>query len=386
MTIVRRRRWRWRWAAGGARARCSSAGLWWTVRRGLASTRPALWLLGSALLRTRRRPGRLLRRVRRALGAAARLGLLGFVMARALVTRLLRPRAAGAGAPPPQGAPPCALAPTRRSSGSTGAQAQRHHRLHLGLMAVLAVGSKLITRRLSTGLDALALAERARDRGGAGSRSRSGRSGCANPQKYLGFLGTLFLFIATGQPVHRHSRLRAAHGLALHHRRRWRCACSWRCRSSASRTSGLRGYLASYVEPTVIMLPFNIISELSRTLALAVRLFGNMMSGAMILGILLTITPFIFPIVMIALGLLTGMVQAYIFSILAAVYIAAATRVRTARGRPGAHDLNRTPTRGDIMDSSTTHRRGIDRHRRTHHRLRDAWARPWPKGARWPRR
>jgi F-type H+-transporting ATPase subunit a len=76
------------------------------------------------------------------------------------------------------------------------------------------------------------------------------------------------------------------------------------------------------------MLPFNVISELSRTLALAVRLFGNMMSGAMIIGILLTITPFVFPIVMTALGLLTGMVQAYIFSILAAVYIAAAVRTR----------------------------------------------------------
>jgi F-type H+-transporting ATPase subunit a len=82
------------------------------------------------------------------------------------------------------------------------------------------------------------------------------------------------------------------------------------------------------------MLPFNIISELSRTLALAVRLFGNMMSGTMILAILLTITPFIFPIAMSALGLLTGMVQAYIFSILAAVYIAAATRGRKARPEP----------------------------------------------------
>ena len=90
---------------------------------------------------------------------------------------------------------------------------------------------------------------------------------------------------------------------------------------------GLGGYLKTYTKPTFIMLPFNIISELSRTLALAVRLFGNMMSGVMIVAILLTITPFIFPIVMTALGLLTGMVQAYIFSILAAVYIAAATQV-----------------------------------------------------------
>jgi F-type H+-transporting ATPase subunit a len=91
---------------------------------------------------------------------------------------------------------------------------------------------------------------------------------------------------------------------------------------------GIVGYLKTYTQPTLIMLPFNVISELSRTLALAVRLFGNMMSGAMIFAILLTIMPFIFPIVMTMLGLLTGMVQAYIFTILAAVYIAAATRPR----------------------------------------------------------
>jgi F-type H+-transporting ATPase subunit a len=84
------------------------------------------------------------------------------------------------------------------------------------------------------------------------------------------------------------------------------------------------------------MLPFNIISECSRTLALAVRLFGNMMSGSMILAILLTITPFFFPIVMSLLGLLTGLVQAYIFSILAAVYIAAATRTGTPAPQPGS--------------------------------------------------
>jgi F-type H+-transporting ATPase subunit a len=97
---------------------------------------------------------------------------------------------------------------------------------------------------------------------------------------------------------------------------------------------GLGGYLKTYVEPTVIMLPFNLISELSRTLALAGRLFGNMMSGAMIIAILLTITPYIFPLVMTLLGLLTGMVQAYIFSILAAVYIAAATRTQKPKSAP----------------------------------------------------
>ena len=97
---------------------------------------------------------------------------------------------------------------------------------------------------------------------------------------------------------------------------------------------GLGEYLRAYTKPTFIMLPFNIVSELSRTLALAARLFGNMMSGTMILAILLTITPFLFPIALSALGLLTGMVQAYIFSILAAVYIAAATRSRSPEPVP----------------------------------------------------
>ena len=101
------------------------------------------------------------------------------------------------------------------------------------------------------------------------------------------------------------------------------------------------------------MLPFNIISEVSRTLALAVRLFGNMMSGAMIIAILLTITPFLFPIVMTALGLLTGMVQAYIFSILAAVYIAAATRTRRSRREPAAQRPATNQHRGHTMDSMT---------------------------------
>lgn len=72
------------------------------------------------------------------------------------------------------------------------------------------------------------------------------------------------------------------------------------------------------------MLPFNIIGEISRTVALTIRLFGNIMSGGLIVAVLLSIAPFIFPVIMTALGLLTGMVQAYIFSILATVYIAAA--------------------------------------------------------------
>jgi F-type H+-transporting ATPase subunit a len=195
-----------------------------------------------------------------------------------------------------------------------------------GLMLVLAVGSKLVTRKLST--------DQNRSRWQnlleivvTGIEKQIEEVGLPHPEKYLGFLGTLFLFLATSSlctilpgydpPT---GSLSTTVALAL---------CVFvAVPLFGIADQGVRGYLKSYVEPTVIMLPFNIISELSRTLALAVRLFGNMMSGAMIIAILLTITPFIFPIVMTLLGLLTGMVQAYIFSILAAVYIAAATRTR----------------------------------------------------------
>ncbi len=195
-----------------------------------------------------------------------------------------------------------------------------------GLMLVLVLGSRLVTRRLSTDLQrsrwqnlleivVTAIEKQIED------------VGLRHPRKYLGFLGTLFLFVATASlgtiipgyepPT---SSLSTTAALAL---------CVFvAVPLFGIEDQGVAGYLESYAEPTVIMLPFNVISELSRTLALAVRLFGNMMSGVMIIGILLTITPFIFPVVMTVLGLLTGMVQAYIFSILAAVYIAAATRVR----------------------------------------------------------
>lgn len=91
---------------------------------------------------------------------------------------------------------------------------------------------------------------------------------------------------------------------------------------------GLGGYLKSYVQPNPIMLPFNIIGELSRTISLSVRLFGNVMSGTMIVGILLSVAPLFAPALMRAFGLLTGLIQAYIFAILAMVAIAAATQVQ----------------------------------------------------------
>ncbi len=202
------------------------------------------------------------------------------------------------------------------------------------LMLVLAVGAKLVTRKLSTDLkrsrwqNLLEIVVTA-------IQDQMTQVGLRNTKKYIGFLGTIFLFIALAnlftiipgyQPPT--SSLSTTTALAL---------CVFvAVPLFGIEDQGLGGYLKSYAQPTVIMLPFNIISELSRTLALAVRLFGNMMSGAMIIAILLTITPFLFPIVMTALGLLTGMVQAYIFTILAAVYIAAATVVRKPKLKPAS--------------------------------------------------
>jgi F-type H+-transporting ATPase subunit a len=149
--------------------------------------------------------------------------------------------------------------------------------------------------------------------------------GLNKPEEYIGFIGTLFLFIGVSNiciifpgytpPT---ASLSTTTALAL---------CVFLAVPFYGiGKHGVLGYFKSFLEPTWIMLPFNLIGEVSRTLALAVRLFGNIMSGGMIIAILLSISPFIFPVVMNLLGLLTGTVQAYIFSILATVYIAAAVR------------------------------------------------------------
>jgi len=91
-------------------------------------------------------------------------------------------------------------------------------------------------------------------------------------------------------------------------------------------SQGFIGYFRHYLKPSAIMLPLHLVSETSRNLALAVRLFGNIMSGAMIAGMLLAIAPFFFPIPMQVLALLTGAIQAYVFALLATVYIAAAVK------------------------------------------------------------
>jgi F-type H+-transporting ATPase subunit a len=210
-----------------------------------------------------------------------------------------------------------------------------------GIMAAMALGAKLVTRKLAVE-GTISRWQGALEIVVSSIEKQLKEVGLEEPERYIAFLGTLFLFVATAclctlipgyQPPT--GSLSTTAALAL-------------CVFVAVPLFGIReqgffGYLKSYMKPTPVMLPFNIISEFSRTLALAVRLFGNMMSGVMIIAILLTITPYFFPMAMTALGLLTGMVQAYIFSILAAVYIAAATIARKpkpiSQGPAGAHLL-----------------------------------------------
>ncbi|QTR52963.1 F0F1 ATP synthase subunit A [Thiothrix unzii] len=192
------------------------------------------------------------------------------------------------------------------------------------LMVALGGGCFLLTRRLSSAIH-IPRWQHVLEVVLLGIQAQIEEVGLAQSRRYISFIGTLFLFVVVANlaaiiPGYEPPTGSLSTSTAL-------AICVFiAVPLFGIREIGVRGYLKSYLHPTPVMLPFNIISEISRTLALAIRLFGNIMSGGMIIAILLTITPFFFPVVMHALHLLTGLVQAYIFSILATVYIAAATR------------------------------------------------------------
>ncbi|HRW30810.1 MAG TPA: F0F1 ATP synthase subunit A, partial [Emcibacteraceae bacterium] len=90
------------------------------------------------------------------------------------------------------------------------------------------------------------------------------------------------------------------------------------------KSKGLLGYLKSFTEPNIILLPFTILSQITRTFSMMVRLFGNMMSGQFLMGIILAFVGLLVPIPLMILHVLISILQAYIFTILATVFIAAA--------------------------------------------------------------
>jgi F-type H+-transporting ATPase subunit a len=189
-----------------------------------------------------------------------------------------------------------------------------------GLMAALAVGGWLATRALSvtptprqTVLEMIIGA--IEDQIQATMR--------AAPKPYVAMIGTLFLFILAAnwsslvpgvEPPTAHIETDAALGLIVF----------FAIFYFGIRRRGLGGYLKTFAEPTFFMIPLNIVETFTRTFSLIVRLFGNVMSGVFIVGIVLSLAGLLVPIPLMALGLLTGAVQAYIFTVLAMVFIGSA--------------------------------------------------------------
>lgn len=204
------------------------------------------------------------------------------------------------------------------------------------VMIILVVGSGLITRKLSvepplsrwqTTLEIIIQQIQSQIRDASGQ----------NPNQFLPFIGTLFLFIAMANvltifPGYESpaSSLSTTVALAL---------CVFvAVPVYGIKNVGIKNYLKHYIQPTPVMLPFNLISEISRTVSLAIRLFGNIMSTSLLVAILLSIVPLLFPAVMTLFGLLVGIIQAYVFTILAMVYIASGMEVQERKTRSDRGD------------------------------------------------
>ena len=202
-----------------------------------------------------------------------------------------------------------------------------------GIMAFLAGGSRLLTWRLAlrpsrrqaaVELVVEGLARQIRD------------TMQAEPAPYLPLIGTLFLFIFTAnwsslvpgvQPPTSHLETDAALGLIV-----FAAVIAF-----GIRRRGLRGYLGTFADPTFIMIPLNLVETFTRSFSMIVRLFGNIMSGVFVIGIILSLIGLLVPVPLMALDLLTGAIQAYIFSVLAMVFIGAA--VGAERPADGQGDL-----------------------------------------------
>ena len=198
-----------------------------------------------------------------------------------------------------------------------------------GLMAFLALSGLLATRTLALAPNryqaALEMIEEAIE-------DQIGSTMRVEPRPYVPIIGTLFLFILVAnwsalvpgvEPPTAHIETDAALGLIVF----------------ASiiyfgiRARGVGGYLKTFAEPSVVMIPLNLVETFTRTFSLIVRLFGNVMSGVFIIGIVLSIAGLLVPIPLMALELLIGAIQAYIFTVLAMVFIGSALAERPAVGK-----------------------------------------------------
>jgi F-type H+-transporting ATPase subunit a len=201
-----------------------------------------------------------------------------------------------------------------------------------GLMAVLTVGGSLAARSLALSPSryqaALELIV------GAIADQIEGTMRVP-PKPYVPMIGTLFLFILAAnwaslvpgvEPPTAHIETDAALGLIVF------CSIIY----FGISTRGIGGYLRTFAEPSVVMIPLNLVETFTRTFSLIVRLFGNVMSGVFIIGIVLSLAGLFVPIPLMALELLIGAIQAYIFTVLAMVFIGSAVgRQRAAERNEG---------------------------------------------------
>jgi F-type H+-transporting ATPase subunit a len=188
------------------------------------------------------------------------------------------------------------------------------------IIAVLAVASWLVTRRLALRpnrrqviLEVIV----------TGIMSQIDEVIRKQPRPFLSLIGTLFIFLVTANlsgvlpgveaPT---GKLETPAALAL--------IVFIAVHFYGIRARGFVGYLASFAKPKLIMLPLNIVSEITRTFSLMVRLFGNVMSGEFVIALVVGLAGLFLPIPLMALEILVGVVQAYIFTVLATVFIGAA--------------------------------------------------------------
>jgi F-type H+-transporting ATPase subunit a len=197
------------------------------------------------------------------------------------------------------------------------------------IMAVLVAGAFLLTRRLTLVPDkrqaALEMIVTTMD-------TQIHETTGANPAPYRGFIGTLFMFILIAnwsslipgvEPPTAQLETDAALAVLVF------ASVIW----FGIREAGLRGYLRSFAAPNVVMIPLNILESITRVFSMFVRLFGNVMSGVFVIGIVASLAGLLVPIPLMALDLLTGLVQAYIFAVLAMVFISATVE----DGQPASH-------------------------------------------------
>lgn len=188
------------------------------------------------------------------------------------------------------------------------------------IMAVLVIGAMVVRRRLSlvpsstqAGFELLVEA--------VDSQIRDTMR--VEPGPYRAFIGTLFVFILVANWISLvpgadppTANLETDAALAL--------LVFLAVIRFGIRAGGVRGYLSTFASPNLFMIPLNIVESLTRTFSMLVRLFGNVMSGVFVIGIVLSLAGLLVPIPLMALDLLTGAVQAYIFAVLAMVFIAGA--------------------------------------------------------------